>query len=249
MGRVADKIAVVTGVASPVGAACAERLYEEGASLMIADLDDDERRKEIERLARKGDNVRFIRHDASSEDDWRKVVEGTLEAFGRIDILVNTAQEFFLKPFLEMSLEELRGVSRTNIQSTWLGLKYVIPVMRQSGGGYIVNVTSVLGSVALADAAAYCAAASGVRMMTKSAALECGAGEYNILVNSVQAGAVDWPVRNDSAGGAAAARVSGLSGPPIDPTDVAAAVLHLATPDAKYVTGTELVIDGGYTAS
>ena len=117
-----------------------------------------------------------------------KLLRERFEAFGRIDILVNTAQEFFLKPFLEMSLEELRGVSRTNIQSTWLGLKYVIPVMRQSGGGYIVNVTSVLGSVALADAAAYCAAASGVRMMTKSAALECGAGEYNILVNSVQAG-------------------------------------------------------------
>ena len=91
--------------------------------------------------------------------------------------------------------------------------------MRRNGGGYIVNVTSVLANVAHADAAAYCAAAAGVRMMTKSAALECGAGDYNILVNSIHVGAVDWPLREGSAGGVAAAKGSALAATPIDPSE------------------------------
>lgn len=235
MGRVANKIAIITGGRSPVGEACANRIAAEGAEVVVTD--------------REGAQGPFTRHDASSDESWRHVVAQTLETHGRIDILVNTAQDFFLRPFLEMSLDELRGVCRSNIHSTWLGLKHVIPAMRRGGGGYIVNVTSVLGSLALADAAAYCAAAAAVRVMTRSAALECGADQSNIIVNSVQAGAVDWPVRQGSTGGQVAAKGSGLAGPPIDAADVAGAVLHLATPDAKYVTGTELVIDGGYVAS
>jgi NAD(P)-dependent dehydrogenase (short-subunit alcohol dehydrogenase family) len=233
--RVADKIAIVTGAASPVGKACAELFADEGATVIATD--------------HKPGDARIAQHDASSEKDWQRVIAETLAAHGRIDILVQTAQEFFLMPFLEMSLEDLRGVCRSNVESAWLGIKHTIPAMRKTGGGAIVNVSSVLGNVALADAAAYCSAASGVRIMTKSAALECAAAEDNIYVNSVQAGAVEWALRAGSAGGAAAAKGSPLLGhPAVEPADVAAAALFLATPDSKYTTGMDLIIDGGHAA-
>ena len=122
--------------------------------------------------------------------------------------------------------------------------------MRTTGGGFIVNVSSVLGNVAMADAAAYCSAASGVRIMTKSAAMECAAAGDNILINSVQAGAVDWTLRAGSAGGAAAAVGSALKNVPVvEPADVAAAALFLATPESRFSTGIDIIVDGGYAAA
>ncbi len=235
MARVKNKVVIVTGANSPVGKACVALFESEGGTVIATD--------------QKGNDASITQHEASSEKDWQRVIEETLKAHGRIDILVQTAQEFFLMPLLEMSLEDFRGICTTNIESAWIGLKYIIPVMRKSGGGNIVNVSSVLGNVALADAAAYCSAASGVRLMTKSAALECAEAEDNIYINSVQAGAVDWALRAGSAGGAAAAKVSGLKGQPVvAPEDVAAAALFFATPDSKFITGMDLVIDGGYAA-
>ena len=249
MGRVAGKIAIITGVASPVGGACMSLFAREGARVVATEREDAGGRSSIEALSKNEQTIHFLRHDPSSETSWQHLIKMALENHGRIDILVNAAQDFFLKPFQETSLEDLRGICGSNVVSTWLGLKYAIPAMRRNAGGYIVNVTSVLANVAHANAAAYCAAAAGVRMMTKSAALECGAGDYNILVNSVHAGAVDWPLREGSAGGAAAAKGSALAATLVDPSNVAAAALHLATPDAKYSTGAELIVDGGYIAA
>ena len=213
MGRVEGKIAIVTGSASSFGGACVTLLGREGATVVSADAS--------------GDGPSSSTVDLASEAGWERLIAETLARHGRVDILVQAQQLFLRKALSETTAADLRAVMDANTVTAWLGLKHGIAALRRSGGGFIVNVSSVLGRVAHAETEAFCAAAGGIRIMTKSAALECAGRGDNILINSVHAGAIE-----------------GLA---IAPAEIAATVLHFCTPDARYTTGLDVAVDGGYS--
>lgn len=206
MGRLAGKTAIVSGADQPFGAACAKVLAGEGAAVVGAGRD--------------------ITHDVADEVSWRRVIDAVVSDHGRLDILVNAAQVFLDKPLLDTTLEELRHIEDINLLGAWLGVKHGILAMRRSGGGSIVTVSSGLAKSGRPGAAAACAAAGGVRIMTQAAALECGARSDNIRVNTV---------------------LTGSSGTHAD--DVARAVLHVVSDEASFMTGSDLVVGGGHLAA
>ncbi len=206
MGRLAGKTAIVSGADQPFGAACAAALAGEGAVVIGAGRD--------------------IAHDVADDASWRRVIDAALSDHGRLDILVNAAQAFLDKPLADTTLEELRHIEDINLLGAWLGVKHGILAMRRSGGGTIVTVSSLLAKVGRPGAAAACAAAGGVRIMTQAAALECGARGDSIRVNTVLAGSSD-----------------------VHPGDVARAVLHVVSEEASFMTGSDLVVGGSHLAA
>ena len=197
MGRVKGKVAIITGAASGMGRATALLLAKEGAKIVVADINEVNGKKVAEEIRREGGEAIFVKHDVTSERDWGEVIEKTLAEFGKLDILVNNAGVMFVKKIEDMSLEEWRWLMSINLDGVFLGTKYAIGAMKKSGGGSIVNISSVAGIVGtLDDTSAYCASKGAVRLFTKAAALECSkAGhDYNIRVNSVHPGVTETPM-------------------------------------------------------
>jgi len=256
MNRVQDKVAIITGGALGIGKACAIRLAEEGAKVVVTDIKEEEGRKVVEEIKSAGGDAIFIRHDVASEDDWQQVISTTLHTYGKLDVLVNNAGVGKTTNVEEATLEDWRFLMGINLDGVFLGTKCGIEAMKQSGkGGSIVNMSSILGIVGEATAASYNASKGGVRIFTKSAALHCARSGYNIRVNSVHPGYIVTPMVETvmEASGDAAAMQKALEGlHPMghlgEPDDIAYGVLYLASDESKFVTGTELVIDGGYTA-
>jgi NAD(P)-dependent dehydrogenase (short-subunit alcohol dehydrogenase family) len=192
----------------------------------------------------------FIEHDVTSEAAWTCAIEVTLEAHGRLDVLVNNAGVAFVRALTETTLEEWRALQAVNLDSVFLGTRHAVQAMRLHGdGGSIVNVSSASGLVGAPMSSAYCASKGGVRLFTKAVALECAA--EGIRVNSVHPGAVRTPIwakvgltPEDEAGMAGASPMGRMA----DPEEVADAIVYLASDASRFVTGSELVIDGGYTA-
>jgi NAD(P)-dependent dehydrogenase (short-subunit alcohol dehydrogenase family) len=256
MNRVKGKVALVTGAALGIGKACALKLAEEGAQVVVTDIKEEEGQQVVAAIkAAKGDAI-FIRHDAASEDGWKQVIETTLKTYGKLDILVNNAGVGKTTNVEEATLEDWRFLNSINLDGVFLGTKYGIEAMKSGGsGGSIINMSSVLGIVGEATAASYNASKGGVRLFTKSAALHCARSGYKIRVNSVHPGYINTPMVQTAmmAGGDAAAMQNHLVNlHPIghlgEPEDIAYGVLYLASDESKFVTGSELVIDGGYTA-
>jgi 3(or 17)beta-hydroxysteroid dehydrogenase len=256
MGRVEGKTAIVTGAARGLGKAIAQLLAKEGANVAVADILEDVGRATVEEIKQQGGRAIFLRHDVTSEDNWEKVVEKVLSEFGKLDIMVNNAGVQLIKEIAETTLEEWRGLMSVNLDGVFLGTKYAIRAMRESGGGSIINMSSAVGIIGRPDdTAAYSASKGGVRLFTKAAAMECSkAGHgYNIRVNSMHPGII----KTDMIAGMMAHddefRKTLESLHPIgflgEPIDVANGVLYLASDEARMVTGAELVIDGGWTAS
>ena len=192
MNRVAGKVAIVTGGAGGLGKAHALLLAKEGARVVVTDTDDAQGKKVADEINKQGGEAIFIRHDVSKEIEWNRVISETLEQFGKLDILVNNAGVNLWKKIEDTSLEEWRWLMSVNLDGVFLGTKYAMGAMKKSGGGSIINISSVAGIVGTLDTSAYHASKGGVRIFTKAAALECSkAGyDYNIRVNSVHPGVI-----------------------------------------------------------
>jgi len=239
------RVALVTGGASGIGRATVARLDEAGYRLVVTDLD-----AGGEAIAAAARNAIFVAHDVADEAAWERAIAATLDAHGRLDVLVNNAGVSTTGAVTETTLAQWRALMAINLDGVFLGVKHGVAAMRRHGeGGAVVNVSSVSGIVGAPLASAYCASKGGVRMLTKAVALECAA--EGIRVNSVHPGAVRTPIWSKSGIGQQdqEAMAAGLPiGRMAEPAEVAAAIAYLACDDARYVTGSELVIDGGHSA-
>ncbi len=254
--RVKGKIALVTGAASGIGRACALLLAKEGAAVVATDVQDDQGRDCVAKIKQAGGDAVFLHHDVTSEDAWTGIIAETKKRFGKLDVLVNNAGIAIAGPITEMSLADWRRQEAVNLDGVFLGIKHALPLMRAGGGGSIVNISSLAGLKGAANLAGYCATKGGVRLFTKAVALECAAARDNVRVNSVHPGIIETPIWLAIVPGA---NQPGANAPDLDtlswtvvptgkkgvPEDIAAGVLYLASDDSRYVTGSELVIDGG----
>ena len=257
-GRVEGKVALVTGGASGIGRGCAELLAREGATVVITDLQDDLGR---EVAVGAGGRVLYLHQDTTDEDQWISVIAEIRKRLGRLDILVNNAGIAIGGPITDYSLADWRKQQAVNVEGVFLGIKHSLPLMRECGGGSIINMSSVAGMKGSANMSGYCATKGAVRLMTKSVAMECAQARDGVRVNSVHPGIIDTPIWDGitrsiggEGGNAAPARtmtvddIAALAAPlgmKGFPADIAAGVLYLASEESRYVTGIELVIDGG----
>lgn len=256
MGRVSGKVALVTGATKGIGRACALRLAEEGARVTAAGRNKEAGDALVTEIRAAGGEAMFLAFDVADEASWREAI-GTVSAeFGRLDILVNNAGITKAAPIEELSLEDWRHIMAVNADSVFLGTKYGIEAMRATGGGSIINLSSVLGMVGTANLSAYTASKAAVRYFTKCAALECGQAGDGTRVNSIHPAFIDTPMMEETAirmfGDVETGRREFGKLHPLghigEPKDIADAVLYLASDEAKFVTGAEIVVDGGYTA-
>ena len=251
MKRLEGKVALVTGGALGIGAACARRMAEAGAHVAIVDVLDAPGRALAEEL---GDSACYFHADVAVEDDVRRVVADTVARFGRLDVLVNNAGiSGTNKPTHELTEAEWDRVQAINVKGVFFGTKYAIGPMRQAGGGSIVNLSSIYGLVGAPDIPPYHASKGAVRLMTKTDALLYAADR--IRVNSIHPGFIWTPMVEHHlatlGGDAANHRQTVASLHPLghmgEPDDIAWGVVYLASDEAKFITGSELVIDGGYS--
>lgn len=253
MGRVSGKVALVTGAASGIGRATAELLVEEGARVMLTDIDEEELRAVTTAL---GADAACRPLDVAVEAQWETAIGDTIDTFGRLDILVNNAGIPYVGLLEETPLEDWRHVMAINLDGTFLGTKYAIGAMKQDGGS-IINVSSAGGLIGSPKMAAYNSSKGGVRLLTKCAAIECAQLGYNIRVNSVHPGAIDTPpltgIMQRAAGvDEATAREMTASMQPLgrlgQAREIAFGILYLSSDESAFMTGSEFVIDGGITA-
>lgn len=257
MPRVAGKIALVSGAASGLGEAIARVLAREGAKVVLADINDADGDRVVRELEAAGGTGCFEHLDASREADWLRVMERVRQRWGRLDVMVNCAGLNIKRSFpSETSLEDWRNVMAVNLDGVFLGTKHALALMseRTPVTGSIVNISSVMGMVALPGIAPYCASKGGVRMYSKSVALSCADKGWKVRVNTVHPGFIDTPLLRQGMAQAGdpeqAARIYNALQPVGhlgEPDDIAYGVLYLASDESKFVTGAELVIDGGYT--
>ena len=209
----------------------------------------------VSEIAGKGGKALFLRHDVTSEAGWQAVVAAAVEAFGRIDVAVNNAGisggAFSL---MESSLEDWRRIMAVNLDGVFLGMRQIGPAMARHGGGSIINLSSIMGKVGSPRTAAYCASKGGVTLLTKAAALEWA--ELKIRVNSVHPGYIETPLLGAAlarSGNDNALRDRMIGMHPLGrfglAEEIAQAVLFLASDESSFMTGAELVVDGGYTAA
>ena len=255
-GRVAGKIAIVSGAAAGIGRATALRLAEEGAKICLGDIDRTGAESCAADIRARGGEAFPLALDVAEEADWRRIINATVEHFGGLDILVNNAGIAFAAGLEETTTEQWRRIMAVNVDSVFFGCKFALPAMRESGGGAIVNISSILGLVGSPVQAAYGATKGAVRLFTKGVALECAEAGWNIRVNSVHPAYIRTPMveRYAETWGSLKKGLEALGdlhpiGRVGEAEEVANAVLYLASDEAKFVTGAELLIDGGYTAA
>lgn len=247
MKRLEGKVALITGGASGIGLAIAQRFLEEQAQVIITDIDPRHGKKALTTLAEFADNVHFLIHDVANEKEWTTVFETVLARVSHIDILVNNAGVNLYKNIENTSLREWKKLMAVNLDGAFLGTKFAIMHMKQRGGS-IINLSSIAGLVGDANLPAYNASKGGVRMLTKSAALHAAQNNYRIRVNSLHPGYIHTAMTGtnpDTFQKLVDLHPVGHLG---DIKDVANAALFLASDESTFATGSELVIDGGYTA-
>jgi NAD(P)-dependent dehydrogenase (short-subunit alcohol dehydrogenase family) len=260
-GQVRGKVALVTGGASGIGAAVVELLAREGASVAVTDVDDLKGPELVAGIKRAGHEAVFLHQDVTSEGRWAEVVSEVGKRFGRLDILVSNAGIGIMVPSItDMSLEDWRRQIAINLDGVFLSVKHCLPLMRKTGGGSIIMMSSLAGLRGAAGLSGYCATKGGVRLFAKAIAMECASAGDGIRVNSVHPGIIDTPIW----GKIPTEATGGGRNAPIDPderaklatplgraghaSEIAGGVLYLASDASRYVTGTELVIDGGMFA-
>ncbi len=250
--RFAGKTVLVTGAASArgIGFATAKRVSEEGGKLILTDLDEDGLAARVADLAAFGVEALSVRHNVTDARDWDAVLAEGINRFGRIDGLVNNAGITILARVEDLDPIQWHRQIEVNLTSVYLGCRLLIAHFRDRGGGAIVNVSSAAGLVGMRRCTAYSASKGGVRLMTKTLALECGPD--NIRVNSVHPGVTETDMqkvaRADASGDSKATAAAVPLGRTAEPYELGAAIAFLLSDDASYITGTELIVDGGLTA-
>ena len=251
MGRVQGKVALVTGGAMGMGRTHSELLAAEGAQVFVCDIDEGKGKEVVSAITAKGGKAEFVRLDVTSEEEWSAAVETVRARAGRLDVLVNNAGILVLKPVHETSTAEWDRLFAVNVKGVFFGIRACVPLMKASGGGSIINISSIYGLVGAASAGAYIASKGAVRLMTKSCAVDLA--DTGIRVNSVHPGVIDTPMTKDLLHADEASRKAILGptllGRPSRPEEVSQAVLFLASDDASFMHGSEVVVDGGYTAN
>jgi 3(or 17)beta-hydroxysteroid dehydrogenase len=245
MGRVADKVAIVTGGASGMGKADAMLLAREGARVVVADLNEKDGQAVADAI---GGNGTFMRLDVTDEDNWQAVVAATVAKFGRLDILVNNAGMIALGNIVDTDLAMWRKINAVNSDGVFLGCKHAIPAMAASGGGSIINMSSVAAIHGQSFVAAYTASKGAVRSLTKSIAMYCKEQKNGIRCNSIHPDGVKTPMVVKVAMGKDVATPEdieevGKYGNMCDPEDIASLVLYLASDESRFVNGSEMLID------
>ena len=256
MGRVENKVALVTGAGSGLGRSSALRLAEEGARVVVTDLNAEGGAETVAQITAAGGDAFFLQHNVAEEEQWLSVLAEVEKRYGQLDILVNNAGVFLVKPIATTSLEEFRWQNSINVEGVFLGIKYGIELMEKSGGGSIVNISSIAGLVGTAVSPAYCGSKGAVRLLTKGCAMECAQKKNKIRINSIHPGGMLTPMLEEgmkALGGGDKVRKGFENMAPIghlgEALDIANGVVYLASEEAKYITGAELVIDGGITAA
>ncbi|MCB1699681.1 MAG: glucose 1-dehydrogenase [Pseudomonadales bacterium] len=245
MGRVSGKVAIITGGASGMGKADAIALAQEGASVVVADLNEKDGQAVAQAI---GGAAIFMRLDVTDEDNWKSVVSATKEKFGRLDILVNNAGMIALGNILDTDLATWRKINAVNSDGVFLGCKHAIPLMAESGGGSIINMSSVAAIHGQSFVAAYTASKGAVRSLTKSIAMFCKEQKNGIRCNSIHPDGVKTPMVVKVAMGKDVATAEdieevGKFGNMCDPEDIANLVLYLASDESRFVNGAEMLID------
>jgi 3(or 17)beta-hydroxysteroid dehydrogenase len=250
--RVEGKVAIVTGAASGIGRACAEHLAREGARVIVTDRDGDGAVRVADALGAPHVGRTL---DVTDEAAWTAVVDETVAAAGRLDVLVNNAGIGVVGDIERATLADFRRQYAVNVEGVFLGCRAAIAAMKRTGGGSIVNISSVAGIVADPNLAGYCASKGAVRMLSKSIALHGARRSVGVRCNSVHPSFIDTPMVADLAqamGGTDEVRARLEKASPMGRLghvdDVALMVLYLASDESKFVTGAELVVDGGLTA-
>ena len=259
MGRLANRVALVSGGASGIGKASAVRLAEEGAKVVVADIDAELGQQTVGAIQDNSGTATFMHLDVTNESQWQECVAATSDVYGGLNILVNNAGIAVGGSILTMTLEDWQRQQAINLDGVFLGVKYAIPAMIESGNGSVINISSVAGIKGSANLAAYNATKGGVRLFTKGVARECSANRWPVRVNSVHPGVIETPIWDkmnpelleagmntmDLESMAEQVVPTGQLGKPLD---IANGVVFLASDESSYMTGTELIIDGGLCA-
>ena len=252
MGRLEGKTALVTGAASGIGLQTSIRLAEEGARVMMTDINLEKVRQQAEKIDA---NATFLKLDIIEEEEWISVLDETVKRFDRLDILVNSAGMVLIADVEQITLEEWRKVHAVNLDGTFLGCKHGVRVMKEFGAGSIINLSSVSGMIGGFNLAAYNSSKGAVRMLTKSVALHCARAGYGIRCNSIHPTFIETPMLESmilDSPDPEKARQTLVRQVPLrrigKPDDVANMIVYLASDESTFVTGTEMVIDGGVIA-
>ena len=249
--RLQGKVALITGAASGIGLATAQRFASEGASVALADRNAAALETALASLREAGEGHMALHLDVTQESGWANAIATVAERYGKLDILVNNAGFGRFCPIAETTLEEWRAIMAVNLDSVFLGTRHALPLLARSGRGAIVNVASMRGVAAAANTGAYCASKAGVLLFTKTTALECAAARNGVRANAVLPGHVETPLT------AAAYADPAIAGPMLAhtplgrfarPDEISSAIVFLASDESSYMTGSELVVDGGVTA-
>lgn len=248
MNRLKGKVAIITGAANGQGAAEAKIFAENGAKVVMTDILEEELHIVANNIKNDDNSILSLKHDVTSEEDWIRVINNAKEKFGKIDILVNNAGIGSTKTIEDETIEGWDKVQEVNSKSVFLGIKYTAPEIKKSGGGSIINISSVYGIIGVKGYSAYHASKGAIRSLSKTAAMELA--QHHIRVNSVHPGLIQTPMTEPFFH-------------PIDtvnwmkevtpwprlgtPEDVADGVLFLASDESSFITGTELIIDGGWS--
>ncbi|GAC1633040.1 MAG: glucose 1-dehydrogenase [Nevskia sp.] len=264
--RVDGKVALISGGARGLGAEMARALAQQGASVLVTDVLLKEGRATVRQIKAAGGTAEFMALDVTDEAQWQKAVASCVKRYGGLDILVNNAGIERMAMLTECTAEEFRRVLDVNVTGTFLGCKHGVKAMAPGGiagrGGSIINLSSIAGLIGVTALASYNASKGAVRLLTKSVAMECAALKTGIRANSIHPGIVwtemgrdllqhfvDLKLMPDFATAEATFKAAHPLGHFGAPDDIASAVLYLASDASKWVTGSELVVDGGYTAA
>lgn len=241
MKRVEGKVCIVTGAAGGIGREDALLLAQEGAKVVLTDLNEEAGQALAAEI---GDSAVFVKHDISSEADWQNVVQTTLDTFGRLDVLINNAGILALGSIEHTTLELWQKINRVNSDGYFLGCKYAVQAMKETGGGSIVNMSSVAAISGMAHFCAYSASKGAVAALTRNIAVYCKEMGYNIRCNSVHPDGVKTPMTDAISGGNAEE-----SPRMCDPKDIANVVVFLASDESRFVNGAEIKVDNAQTVS
>jgi NAD(P)-dependent dehydrogenase (short-subunit alcohol dehydrogenase family) len=254
MGRMDNKIALVTGGGSGIGRAASQRLAEEGATVIVTDFNDESGTETVNMITAAGWTARFVHHDVTDEASWESVMTDLQANEGHLDVLLNNAGIIFLHALEDFPLDQFQRQNAVNIDGVFLGMKHGVRAMKAAGKGSIINMSSVAGRSGSAQAVGYCATKGAVRMMTKAAAKEMLSLGLEIRVNSVHPALVDTSmaqdIRNQVGDGTrsldkAFTRSQGRLG---QPEEIANGILFLASDESSFSSGSELVLDNTQTA-